>query len=122
MLLITAAIAMPIAAAARRFERLHRILGAVTGLASDAFGAVLVYDIGSCTGCSRDTRSGRRTSRKGEAMTFAQCEKQGRSSKHGSQVDARLDRTRTPGPGQQGTIRCVRELAADDARRRPGLG
>lgn len=46
MLLVTTALAMPIAAAARRFERLHRTLGVVTGTASVVFGAVLVYEIG----------------------------------------------------------------------------
>jgi high-affinity nickel permease len=46
MLLITTALAMPIAAAARRFDRLHRTLAIVTGLASIAFGIVLVYEIG----------------------------------------------------------------------------
>lgn len=46
MLLITTAMALPVAAAARRFERLHRILGLVTGVASVAFGALLVYEIG----------------------------------------------------------------------------
>lgn len=46
MMLITMALAIPVAAAARRFERLHRILGVVTGLASVVFGAVLVYEIG----------------------------------------------------------------------------
>ena len=40
------AMAMPIAAAARRFERLHRTLGALTGLTSIGFGAVLVYELG----------------------------------------------------------------------------
>jgi sulfite exporter TauE/SafE len=46
MLLITTALALPIAAAAHRFDRLHRTLGIVTGLASIALGVVLVYEIG----------------------------------------------------------------------------
>jgi hypothetical protein len=50
MLLITTALAMPIAAAARHFERLHRILGTATGVASIALGAVLFYDIGFVQG------------------------------------------------------------------------
>jgi high-affinity nickel-transport protein len=46
MLLITTALAVPVAVAARRFERLHRVLGVVTGVASVAFGVVLAYEIG----------------------------------------------------------------------------
>ena len=46
MLLVTAALAMPIAVAAQRFERFHRALGVATGLMSIAFGAMLVYEIG----------------------------------------------------------------------------
>ncbi len=46
MLLITTAMALPIAAAARRFGRLHRVLGLVMGLVSVSFGSLLVYDIG----------------------------------------------------------------------------
>jgi high-affinity nickel-transport protein len=46
MLLITMAMAMPIALLAGRFDRLHRWLGALTGLGSCAFGAVLFYEIG----------------------------------------------------------------------------
>jgi high-affinity nickel-transport protein len=46
MLLVTMALAVPVAAAAHRSGRLHRALGLVTGLASIAFGAVLVYEIG----------------------------------------------------------------------------
>jgi sulfite exporter TauE/SafE len=46
MLLITTAMAVPIAATARRFERLHRMLGVVTGVASIAFGSLLIYEIG----------------------------------------------------------------------------
>ncbi len=50
MLLITSALAMPIAAAARRVERLHWSLGVVTGFASIVFGAVLAYQIGFVDG------------------------------------------------------------------------
>jgi len=46
MALITTTLAMPIAAAARRFDRLHRKLAAVTGVASIALGAVLFYEVG----------------------------------------------------------------------------
>jgi hypothetical protein len=46
MALITTTLAMPIAAAARRFDRFHRRLTAVTGVASIAFGAVLFYEVG----------------------------------------------------------------------------
>lgn len=46
MLLITTALAMPFAYAARRFDRLHRGLGVVSGLLSLAFGVFLVYEIG----------------------------------------------------------------------------
>jgi sulfite exporter TauE/SafE len=46
MLLITTAFALPIALSARRFARLHRALALTTGLASAAFGALLVYQIG----------------------------------------------------------------------------
>jgi high-affinity nickel-transport protein len=46
MMLVTVALAVPVAAAARHFEDLHRVLGLVTGLASVAFGLVLVYEIG----------------------------------------------------------------------------
>lgn len=46
MLLITTALAMPFAYAARRFDRLHRSLGVVSGLLSLAFGVFLVYKIG----------------------------------------------------------------------------
>ncbi|MEP7053253.1 MAG: high-affinity nickel-transport family protein [Pseudomonadota bacterium] len=45
MLLITLALALPVAATARRFERLHRTLGVLTGVVSLAFGALLIYDI-----------------------------------------------------------------------------
>ncbi len=50
MLLITTAMAVPIAAAAQRFARLHRVLGVVTGLLSVSFGALLIYDIGFVQG------------------------------------------------------------------------
>jgi high-affinity nickel-transport protein len=46
MLIITVALAMPIVAAARRFEGLHRALALLTGIASILFGVFLVYDIG----------------------------------------------------------------------------
>ncbi len=46
MLLITTALAFPIAAAAQRFDHFNRALCAVTGLASIVFGAVLFYEIG----------------------------------------------------------------------------
>ncbi len=50
MFLITTALALPIAATARRFERVHRVLGVATGLGSVAFGATLVYQIGFVQG------------------------------------------------------------------------
>jgi len=50
MLLIATAIAVPIATAARRFERLHRTLVVATGLASVVFGLVLVFEIGFVQG------------------------------------------------------------------------
>ena len=46
MLLITTALAVPFAYAARRFERLHRGLGVASGFLSLAFGVFLVYQIG----------------------------------------------------------------------------
>ncbi len=46
MLLVTTALAMPIAYAAGRFDRLHRRLGLVSGLLSLAFGVFLFYEIG----------------------------------------------------------------------------
>jgi high-affinity nickel-transport protein len=46
MLLITTALAMPFAYAARRFGRLHRGLVVASGVLSLAFGLFLVYDIG----------------------------------------------------------------------------
>ncbi len=50
MLLITLVLAMPVVAAAKRFENLHRALGVVTGAASMAFGAVVIYHIGFVQG------------------------------------------------------------------------
>ncbi|HTQ07591.1 MAG TPA: high-affinity nickel-transport family protein [Polyangiaceae bacterium] len=50
MFLITAVFAVPVAAAAGRFERFHRALGIVTGLASILFGGFLVYRIGFVDG------------------------------------------------------------------------
>jgi hypothetical protein len=46
MVLITTALAVPVAAAAQRFASFHRVLGVATGLASVVFGALLVYEIG----------------------------------------------------------------------------
>jgi high-affinity nickel-transport protein len=46
MMLLTTAMALPIAAAARRFGSLERVLSRVTGLVSIAFGAFLAYQIG----------------------------------------------------------------------------
>ncbi len=46
MLLITTAMALPFAYAARRFARLHRGLGLASGALSLAFGLFLVYEIG----------------------------------------------------------------------------
>ena len=46
MAVITAALAVPVVAAAERFARLHRGLGVATGLASLVFGAVIAYQIG----------------------------------------------------------------------------
>ncbi len=46
MLLITLAMAMPMAATARRFARLHLGLAILTGVASVIFGGVLVYRTG----------------------------------------------------------------------------
>jgi high-affinity nickel-transport protein len=50
MLLITTALAMPVAYAARRFERLHRGLGLASGVLSVVFGLFLVYQIGFVDG------------------------------------------------------------------------
>jgi high-affinity nickel-transport protein len=53
MVLITTALAVPVAAAAQRFARFHRALGVATGLASVAFGGLLVYEIGFVQGLFR---------------------------------------------------------------------
>lgn len=53
MVLITTALAVPVAAAAQRFARFHRVLGVATGLASVAFGGLLVYEIGFVQGLFR---------------------------------------------------------------------
>lgn len=45
MLLITLAMATPLAVTARRFDRMHVLLAVGTGLASVMFGAVLMYNI-----------------------------------------------------------------------------
>lgn len=50
MVLITTALAAPVAAAAQRFASFHRVLGVATGLASVAFGGLLVYEIGFVQG------------------------------------------------------------------------
>jgi high-affinity nickel-transport protein len=54
MVLITTALAVPVAAAAQRVARFHRVLGVATGLASVGFGALLVYEIGFVHGLFRD--------------------------------------------------------------------
>ena len=46
MAVITAALAVPVVAAAERFARIHRALGVTTGVASLAFGAAIAYQIG----------------------------------------------------------------------------
>lgn len=46
MLFVTTALAMPFVFAARRFERLHRGLGLLSGALSLAFGLFLVYELG----------------------------------------------------------------------------
>lgn len=53
MVLITSALAVPLAAAAQRFAGFHRLLGVATGLASVIFGTVLVYQIGFVDGLFR---------------------------------------------------------------------
>lgn len=50
MMLLTTAMAFPLAAAVRRFGSLDRLLGSVTGAASMAFGIFLVYQIGFVDG------------------------------------------------------------------------
>jgi high-affinity nickel-transport protein len=53
MVLITTALAVPLAAAAQRFASFHRLLGVATGLASVLFGVLLVYEIGFVQGLFR---------------------------------------------------------------------
>lgn len=50
MMLLTTAMALPLAAAARRFGSLERVLSQLTGLASIAFGVFLAYQIGFVDG------------------------------------------------------------------------
>lgn len=50
MMLLTTAMALPLAAAARRFGSLERVLSRVTGFASIAFGVFLAYQIGFVDG------------------------------------------------------------------------
>lgn len=50
MMLLTTAMALPLAAAARRFGSLERVLSRVTGLASIALGMFLAYQIGFVDG------------------------------------------------------------------------
>ena len=50
MMLLTTAMSVPLAAAARRFGPLERLLGHVTGAVSVAFGLFLVYQIGFVDG------------------------------------------------------------------------
>ena len=50
MMLLTTAMALPLAAAARRFGSLERVLSRVTGVASIAFGVFLAYQIGFVDG------------------------------------------------------------------------
>jgi high-affinity nickel-transport protein len=50
MMLLTTAMALPLAAAARRFGSLERVLPRITGLASIAFGVFLAYQIGFVDG------------------------------------------------------------------------
>jgi high-affinity nickel-transport protein len=50
MVLITAAIAMPVAYTAHRFNRFHHGLGLASGFASVAFGLLLIYQIGFVQG------------------------------------------------------------------------
>lgn len=50
MMLLTTAMAVPLAAAARRYGSLERVLSRVTGLASIAFGVFLAYQIGFVDG------------------------------------------------------------------------
>ena len=50
MVMLTSALALPVAYAAHRFERAHRELARAAGLLSVAFGLVLVYRIGFVDG------------------------------------------------------------------------
>jgi high-affinity nickel-transport protein len=50
MMLLTTAVSLPLAAAARRFGSVERLLGHVTGAVSVAFGLFLVYQIGFVDG------------------------------------------------------------------------
>jgi high-affinity nickel-transport protein len=50
MVMLTSALAVPVAYAAHRFERAHRELARAAGLLSVAFGLVLVYRIGFVDG------------------------------------------------------------------------
>jgi hypothetical protein len=50
MMLLTTAMAMPLAAASRRFGSVERLLGHLTGAVSVAFGFFLVYQIGFVDG------------------------------------------------------------------------
>jgi uncharacterized membrane protein (DUF441 family) len=50
MMLLTTAISVPLAAAARRFGSVERLLGSVAGALSVAFGLFLVYQIGFVDG------------------------------------------------------------------------
>jgi high-affinity nickel-transport protein len=54
MLLITTALAVPLAVAARRFRRFHRALVVGTGVASIAFGGAIVYEVGFVHGLFTD--------------------------------------------------------------------
>ena len=50
MMLITAAIAVPMTYSANRFQLFNRCLGAIAGVLSVAFGLFLVYQIGFVSG------------------------------------------------------------------------
>jgi len=54
MLVITTALALPLAVMARRFQRLQRSLCLVTGVGSLLFGAFLGYEIGFVQGLFGD--------------------------------------------------------------------
>ncbi len=53
MMLITATLALPVAYTARRFARVHRVLGVACGLLSLAFGLALAYQVGVVEGLFR---------------------------------------------------------------------